>query len=713
MITIKLPSGRTIQVNTDDPQVAAAAGRKFMASDPFETGVARSKSNPATGFMATLNRAIPFASEVNAGLASGVDAARDLVSGKPVDIGKSYTGERAKQSGYVAGYGADHPFLSHLATGAGIGAQTAAALATGGGSAAPEIVEGASPIVRTLLNAARNATIGGTAAAINGVSQPGTLQQRAKAANDATPVGMAFGAVLPPALNLAGKVAGAVADTAGGAANTVVRAANKASGGQILEPTREAAKRLAEALKVDGATPEQASAILGSWLKTGASDPTVMDLATRLPSGGQRTMALLRSAALQPGAARGAAVKYADKVAADFQPNVIGRTKALTPDQTPAPRLKANLEAANRTAADEEYRAPYATQIDAAPTLPALAGDTGPKAIRQAAVGADANSLWDQVAELSKLKTAAGAPPPTPVASAATDGSSLPPNAALEAKIRAAMGLDAKGPLPVSLGTLDQLKIALNTMGDDASATAPNVARGYYDRAGQIDKYLGENNGDYATARDNFARRSAGIDAIDHGMGHNGGPSLEGSPDEYIPALEDLTAKGGPDALTNAQIGMRQQITDAMGRPAEGSTGYVNKVATGTNTGANLAATYGEDEAGAYRQALQNEIDRLRNARQIDPTQGSQTAIRGVDEALASLPSLKPQALLSKAIDAIRGGATLTDGEREALMRLSLSPLRAADQMPVDLPAYRAPVMPTLYLPATYLAGADEGRQAQ
>jgi hypothetical protein len=189
---------------------------------------------------------------------------------------------------------------------------------------------------------------------------------------------------------------------------TAVRAANNASGGRLLNPATEASKRLAEKLRIDGATPEEITKITQAWKASGASDPTLMDVVAKLPSGGTATIGLLRGAALKSGPAQGAVKTYRADIARNLQPRVINRTAELTPDQRTVPQMLSELTDRVRTAGqapDFQYGQGGAAVSDA---LNARA--TAAKAAVNSAY-ADARSAAPEAAHLPKSelpKIAAG-----------------------------------------------------------------------------------------------------------------------------------------------------------------------------------------------------------------------------------------------------------------------------------------------------------------
>lgn len=665
MIQVRLPSGKLVPVNTDDPKIAAATARAYVQRDPYEAAYVNMAKHPVLGniygAVESVARAVPGVSELQAALPAAVSG----LTGQ--GFGKGWTAARAAQQAEVDNFKGQHPIASDLSTGVGMAGPVAAALATGGATAAPQIEQAAAKGVSGFLKpiatrTAKRAVTGGVAGAVYGAGQPGDLSERLGSADKGAAVGATVAAAVPPAV---GAVASAAGKTGAAVGKTVARAANKATGGALIDANQVASQRLVESLKADGATPDLIKEALNGFLKNGATDPSLIDVASRLPSGGSNTLALVRAASAK-GSGRGVAAKYADQTVADLQDKAIGATRKLTPGSRPASAVREEAVAARGKQADEEYGLVRDTPVDARPILPALEGDAGSTAIKGAYKAADARRLGPQMDELDKLRAAADTE--VPVASVA--GQQLPETPGLAEKIRSALGLGGDE-LPVSLGTLDRIKIALNEAGDAATrGENPSLGGGYFSRAKEIDQHLADNNPGYSLARDNFAKNSAGIDALDHGA-----TGVTAVPEDYASNLHDFLSKGGPDAGKMAAIGYRQALTDRIGAPAEGSTGGLNKVSTSTNQGRNLAETFGAEHAEAYRAGLKDLTDQLANARSTNPNTGSPTAMRLADMGLVEPsdvlpPRIGPVHLVLGAINKIRAGATLTDAERAIIARI-------------------------------------------
>lgn len=682
MITVQLPSGRKVNIQTNDPQVAAAAARKFVASDPYESHRAYGAKHPIAstiqGGVQTLEDSIPFLSDAHALFNSKVDMltapssnkklnATNIAGDMRVARDKAFQRQQAIQQAYADSFKQDHPVISSLTKGVGLAAPVGAALLTGGASALPEVAAEAPAASSLLKGLVQRGTAGAMAGYAYGAGQPRlNPQDRLNSANTGAAIGGTVGAIVPPAAGWLAKKAGDVGQSV---ANTVVRATNKAAGGSLLDATKVASQRLVAALKADGATPNIIKAALNSFMKNGATDPTLLDIASRLPSGGANTMSLVRAASMR-GTAKGIATDYADQIAADLQGKAIAHTRQLTPSTMSAPVAKDAAIAARDKAATEQYRAPYQTPMDARPVVPAMEGDAGRVGINSAYKDADALRLQAQMDELQKLRNAAK-PVETPQASIGGAQFNAP---GLEEKIRKALGIDQNQPVPVTLGTLDRVKIALNDAGQTALKSGDNSrAAGFFQRAQEIDDHLAKTNPEYAAARNNYASASAGIDALGHG-----GTGLTAHPEDFAAGLADLIKRGGDQSnvVPMGQIGYRQALTDAIGAPTEAATGTLNRTATSTNQRLNLETMFGPDKAQTYRAGLTDLTDQLANARHINPNTGSATAGRLADLGLVEPGSMSPPRLslphlILGALDKVRRGATLTDAEREAITRIA------------------------------------------
>lgn len=702
-MNVRLPDGRTISVPTNDPQQAAQIARRALAYE------AANKTRPQNTFATTAADAMtlgadrPFDAALNAGITGVKNIGLRLTGQTPTyGMGDTFQATRALENDRAKQFSEAHPIqnvMSGLLGGmATPGVGQAGKFVTAGG----DILKGATGIAPAIARMAgvgiRSGAIGTGVGAVNGLTTADPGHEGQGVVNGAG-AGLLTGLAAP----VAGKIAGQVVEKVGAPlVRTVTRAANKAVGGALLDPAKNAGQRLAETLKADGATPDQLKGILNDWLKSGVS-PTLMDAASSLPNGGQATLGLLRGAAMKAGPGRGVAVDYGKQVAADLQDNAIGLTRKLTPNTAPADTVKAGLKTSRDALAAEQYPAAYPTPVDTAPLMDAVGGKAGRAAVGQAETIADAKRFAPELQELSGIRAAATPPPPSALP-AGTDG--LGPDA--QAQIRTQLGLDSPQLPPVArLGTLDHIKQAFGNMADEADAAGqPQKARGYGDRGREIDQHLAEVSPDYAVARDNYHQGSNRMEGVDLGK-----TALNAMPDDYAAQMAELQSRvngqGPSPAQMDAGVGHRQALTDAIGRPTDGATGVLNRISTATNQGRNLATTYGDDAAGKYQDGISKLVDQINNARRINPNTGSDTAGRLFDAQMVDplpKPSFSLPHLIMGAINKVRAGATLTDAERQAILTMGTS-APDLDALAVKDRVTGSPVSGYLAVPAASAAG--------
>jgi hypothetical protein len=773
------------------------------------------------GAGATLNRALPFADE----LVDGLSAVGTRLSGGEKTMAQAWARARANSQELADEFRAAHPVASNLTTGAGIALQAVPGFMTGGASVAPALAAvGVKPGMlagakQLALRTARAGAVGGVAGYSAGAGGEGTVRQRIGDAN----VGAGVAAGLSAAFPLAGAAAGAARRAAAPATRTVARAANRAAGGRLLSADREATDRLGEALQKDGATAEQARAILAQWKIVGGPQPALIDVVSQLPSGGQATLGLMRGAAMKAGPARGIAVQHGNQVAVDLQDEAIARTRALTRDRRPAAVVSDELTQAQSNDAATKYRAPYAEQLPLnAETREVLTDEPGLAVLREARADALERRDLAQVAEIDDFLARQTAKPgpvqlanPTPeppaiqgpapddapgadlstflrrqggvrdpggelaardlgrsrsgqfqrgnvtnpngisleeAARRALDNGHFPnakvgdnyhpideqdlldaldragrdrrnaswdveEDAAARARFLEETGqempppagddywasLEAEAPT-LSGATLHRTAIALRERAAKFAAKGNNArAGGSFGRKEVLDRALDEAPG-LREANASYRNHQAQIDAIDDGLG-----AMNAAPDTYAAKIRSRVQQS-PKARAAAAIGHRQALTDAIGKPTEGAVGTLNRIATSTNSRRNMAESFKPQQAADYRASLRNMIDQVNNARFINPNVGSQTAGRLSDDALVELPPITKSGMLLALIRKIKDGATLTDAEREILLRLGTSKGVEPEQF-LSRPTSRIPAgVPRL---SPYAAGAISSQRGQ
>ena len=642
-ISVRVPDGRTIKVQAESPQEAAKAARLFIARERMD------KSRPKNKFEDEATRAATFG--LSAPVNAGIGALVDQITGgsKLYSLGEGFTAARQLEKDRSDQYQRDKPVRGLLAS------LTGGFVAPGGQQISNFIGKGGNLLSQT----ARAALAGGGAGGVYGAStaDPGGELQGAKS-------GAVTGAITGGAVPIVGRVASTAAQSA--PVKTIVRAANRASGGKLLDAKSEAGKRLVEALKADGADQNTIRTVMNDWVKTGASSPALIDVASQLPSGGQKTIALLRGSALKAGPGRGAAMEYRKQVEADLQPNVIRRTRDLVPENRSAQELTDELTQSRGRLATEQYAEPYAQPVELSnDTVSAISGAPGRAALQRARSAAEARMDTEQMAEIDALLRGD------------TD--------------------------QVSAATLDRIKIAMRERADKAARTGANDLRsGLARRTGMIDDSL-ENVPGLQDARSTYSNLTNQIDAIPEGAG-----VVNAMPDEFAatvakrisaarPVGEEVSLEQVQDAIRQAsRLGGARELEGVLGRPTENATGAINRISSSTNTGRNLSTLFGDEEAQSYQQALANEVKRLENARSIDPGQNSRTALNLEDAGNIQKPTIGN--MVSGIIQKIRNGATLTDEEAEVLVKLGTSQANP-DIVPMQAP--KQLVSPAFAVPAS------------
>lgn len=663
---VRLPDGREINVQTNDPQEAAAAGRRIIATEQAAKGIAQGHSNPgleslANGFTFGLTRQ---AGAVGNAAGQGINNLIDRVQGKTPDVGvgDAYNGYLQAASDAARDFQSKHPVAS---TGLGVLGGLAAPGATQIGKFVTEGVgsglAAARGVVPSMVRGALAGTgIGATSSAAN--AEPGQqLQQAAQGAK----LGAALGTAAPvveagvrAAAPAVGKVAQFVARTTG----------NKG------DPLRVAAQKLAQALDAEGLAPADARTAMNQWLQQGNDAPAIIDLAKR----GGPVQRLVRGAAAE-GSGAGQAAQYADQVAGNIQDRTQALAQNLTPgDLQTAAQARDAADVARSAQAKVDYAQPTQQRIPITPELAAGVADApGKAAINKALEGAISQQDYGQAADLQKL-----------LALHVDDIPGMSPDAMQ--RIRAQY-LTKSG--DISAGAADRVRQALNETAENRYSALGDknraVGAGLFSRAGQVDSTLDAVPG-MDTARSNFAENSRAMQATD-----TGGAILNAPPPVYA---ADMAQADSLPAVANAQTGAREAITNAIGNPTAGSTGALNRLTTSNNVGQNLAATFGQDATDAFRGGVGNEISRLRNARFIDPSTGSQTAGRLADTGLVdAIPDHIPTTahgvvgkLVAGAVRKLNAGNALSDGEKAALVGMSTGDTSGLLQHLEDIAAGKA-----------------------
>lgn len=629
--TIKVP-GATVEVRANSPEEAQALAMKQSPSTAKANAAAQKRVNPYGSKISPIVNSIGqggslgWADEVDAREAQAATAIKNglgrLVGKKP-----EYTSQQMYDATMGAYKKQREGFREQRP-------KTDTALGVLGGLLMPmgEIGAGSGLLVKTLKGAGMGAGLGALAGA--GSSDAG---QRGQGAVRGGVAGGLIGGAIP-----------GVGKSLASSAETVARVANKATGGKLISPVQEAGKRLAEAMRQDGLTPDQIRASMNEWMKSGVT-PQFLNLV------GQNTKRLVRASAQKAdGKAPNIAARNEEVLAANLQDKATGLTRKLAPSPMSATKVKEAIQESRGKLADVQYKEPYAQQIPVPNTvIDALSDEPGRAALRRARAAAVARRNPQQVEEIDRL-----------LASEVTPQDPFqwykPP------------------PESVSGGALDRVHVAMRGRGAkmNQAPDTRDIAGGLFGRAADIDAAL-EAVPALQPARQTYRGHVGMENAIDLGM-----ESPFAHPDQFGEELTRLmgfaTPEGNPHPVTAQDIqgaarqGVVQNIVDAIGRPAEGSTGFLNSLSSGNNY-AQVLGDVAPDQAAMYQQGIGNLVQQLKDARFVNPNSNSATASRLQDMGLVDLPALPTSGvgMLMRGLDMLRRGATLTDQEREQILQLA------------------------------------------
>lgn len=481
---------------------------------------------------------------------------------------------------------------------------------------------------------------GGAWARIARVAIPGATSETAGELTEGTPYepwARAFGALAGGGLTALGRPAAAVANRAASAL------------GVERNPTATATRMLRDTVEAGPGGAAGANARLAAHEAGGASGPSLIDV------GGNQTRRLVRAAASgAEGEAQDTAQGHVDRLTADLQDRATGHAMRLTPGETrTAPQVERALKETQDLQAQRDYPVPYSKPVPWTPELErALSGQEGETAIRTALRGASSRS---GVRDIQMAKQAAQQ---AKELRDYLDYIKNPRDAA--GRVR---------PVPrFSGGALDRVRIAMRDLEESASngqRPRMDVASGFKGRQQGIDTAL-DQVPDLKEARAAYSGMAAQRKAVEHGAS---GTSMPNS--QYAPELERLSSIS-PDARAAAGIGHRQAIVDAIQHPAAGSTGVLNRFATGTEQARNLTSSFGPRAAQYFQGAIQNEVRRLQNARFVSPNTGSQTALREAEHGLLTMVTPR-LGHIAAALDWLKRTGTLTAAQRAEIVRLGTS----------------------------------------
>lgn len=652
----RLPGGM-LQVDTDDPTQAAAAAQKYLAANaPKAAPPPPPAANPYVDALRTvpgdLAQGVAGIAGLPGDISSGLTSLADWTRGK-LGVGPTQKELAARQTNQQNLPIPAAPTTASLNT---------AFSAPTGGYYQPQTEAG--KYAQKILSFAPAAIIGGPAGIAKRLVSAVAAGAGSEGAEEA-----AKGTGLSPgwqtAASVGGALAGGVAGHYIGAAGTgAIRSLNAFSIGKggpaLIDPEAIARQKMGAAVAGDGGTAKVGQAA-AQWAQSGASGPTLLDV------GGNGVARLIRAAAGGgTGDAQNLANDYASKVRANFQPQVMGQTRALVPGVSDSATTFADkLEQEQSDTAQANYQGsngPYAQPATVTKEMvSALQGPEGRGAINRAYVAARANRNIQQMGELQDLKDVAS-----------EQGGGVDPLTGQKRSIAQAL-------TGVSAGSLDRVRIAMRDIGGDLYRRgATDIARGYKGRVSDIDTALDQTPG-LQPARASYRQMQAGRDALDVGK-----TALNTGSDDYAAQISQLAGRGGgpPNIGTPLGVGHRQALLDKISAQTGGNTGAVMNIAKSDQDTRNLAATFGADKGASYQQQIANEATRVSKANFISPNTGSQTQLRA-DDAGNLMNKGVPTSLYDLAIrvyDTVRGhGAPLTEAERSAIVRMGTTPANLAN----------------------------------
>lgn len=608
---ITAPDGQKYMVEAES-EARALSGLKAT----LDAQGRRGKSD--FGSVTTRNMSLGAQDLTNAGMSALVSQAPRLVGKDPgYGFGDAFRASRRVEKQRADEYAAEKP-------GRNLAAGLLGGVAMPGGA---QIAKLATPVKSGLLGGletmARGAGIGGAmGAAFGALTEPDDM---AGGAVKGGTVGAVTGGVVP-----------AVTSGISALAKPVVRAANKASKGQILSASREVSARLQKALQEDGFGIDKIRQIQTQWLKTGVT-PQLLDIV----GVNSKTGALLRGAA-NDGAGAKMAGQYAAKVKGGVQGKALDLTRKLTPDEPRnAAQIQASLKAQIKSTDDELYPKFKSDIVDVRDLGTSLSGDTGLGALKEARKIADARQDWGAVEEIDNLIRVRNDPD---------------------------MVKAERGPGSVKAGTADLIRQQLRDSGDDAYRNSnTGMGGGLKQRADQLKQALLGVDGFAEATQESTALRNQ-LDAVDVGLsGRSKGPG------QFAQEVGDLSVVGPRGPTTEPRdamrVGMRTKLEEQIGGRPEDATSVINMLGTADTQNQNLGTAFGAEAADTYQGGLRNIIEQASNAKRIAPRD------MAPDDGGGDPVPLSAWAAMATTVNKLRNGATLTDQERELILQQGLGDL--------------------------------------
>lgn len=486
MIEVELPGGQVVEINTDDPNVAAQAAQKYLSSssapklDKYQQAAIEERDalkakgiDTGAGLTRRLAQGASFnlADEVLAGLSTPLEMAKRGT----IDPREGYNYAKAREDLIMEDARKNTGGLGTAAEIAG-GVGSGLGAARGGLSFARGLAPDAGLLGRSLASAGDSAAFG----ALAGAGEGNSIKDRFNSAMLGGAVGAGVGAVAPGVVSLLGQAASPILSN--------IRAR--------LNPEGYAQSQVARAVQESGQTPNQISLNMVQAANEGQG---AFNLADALGNSGQR---MLSTVARAPGEGRTAVVNALEGRQADQGRRVAAAlSEGFDAPQTGAQRRTA-METARGAAADAEYGAARAN-----------AGRT------------------DIVPTLNNIDRTIGTGP----------GQTLQaPNDSIEGALR---------PFRERLSRVnpDDFEAVQRIRSDMADMAQNARQQGYGNRARlvtqavrELDNAMENASNGYRAANANFAQASRNIEAIDQGRA----AAMRGRPEDTIPAFRGLTPEG-------------------------------------------------------------------------------------------------------------------------------------------------------------------------
>lgn len=467
--------------------------------------------------------------------------------------------------------------------------------------------------------------------------------------------GATIGAITGGALPLAGAVASKGAQVT--MLDQLPAIANRLSGGRLMAGSvdRRAMNLLAQTMRDDGLTEAQVRQTMNDAMRYGIT-PNLLDV---IGPNATKTRALIIGAAQKPGPGQTAGAQYYDEVSGSVQDDAVNAAYRLTPGETrTAQQYQQAMSDDARRLAETDYAAPYAERVDL--TTEADRALTGMRPQMEAARQESSFRFPQQAQEIEAL---------------------------------------ANGNVgPLSAAALDRVRRQLVQSGRNAGLPGDSqnlgLAADYTARVGALDDMLDAVPGLVPARAVNRAHHLTN-EGADLGLTALGGATR---PQNYLDDLARLQAASDeaaqragrtvPTAQQGAQVGVRDAVVQRLGAAPEAATGPMNRLAgqaEANNARQVLEGTYGPQAAEEFRGAMSMLRDRMATANFMNAMRGSPTAGRSSMDEFANGLGFSKLNIISNLLGRIRRGATLTDADREALVRLST----AFGQQPVMPAAQR------------------------